>query len=189
LKYEDARDFSEGLAAVRLDRKWGYIDASGKVVIAPRFGDSSSFNGGVAVVNNGDNRINRSGEVIWEHRPVKQTNTAAALICEPKIKPPPPKPAELARRREEIYKLIFKGLYQHDGAGELLYIGDITSVPALLRILKDNPPTLLPSGRRSYICTYAHAVAALEKITGYEAVTYEEWSAWWENYQKSHPKR
>lgn len=188
MKYEDAKAFSEGLAAVRLNRKWGYIDISGNVVIPHRFGESWSFSGGVAIVNNGFNRINRSGEIIWERKPVKQVYTVGGRICEPKIKPPPPTPAELACRREQIYKLIFGGQYHHDGAGELFHIGDLTSVPALLHVLKENPPTLLSDGRRSYVCTYAHAVAALVKITGYEAMTYEEWTAWWNDYQKSHPK-
>ncbi|HEX8494982.1 MAG TPA: WG repeat-containing protein [Pyrinomonadaceae bacterium] len=189
MKYEDAKEFSEGLAAVRLDRRWGYIDHSGSVVIPLRFGNSWSFSGGVAVVNNGFARINKSGEIIWERRPIKQDSTVGGRICEPKIKPPPPTPAELARRRKEIYKLIFKGQYQHDGAGELLYIGDMTSVPALLRILKDKPPIVLADGRRTYICTYAHAATALAKITGVKAVTYEEWTAWWAEYQKSHQKK
>jgi len=50
--YSDARDFSEGLAAVKADNGWGYIDIYGKMVIpdtlrAERAGD---FHDGVAVV-------------------------------------------------------------------------------------------------------------------------------------------
>lgn len=67
---------------------------------------------------------------------------------------------------------MLKGEYQHDGAGELTYIGDITSVPASLRVLKDNPPTVYADGRKSYICTYAQASAALVKITGYTRESY-----------------
>jgi hypothetical protein len=103
-------------------------------------------------------------------------------------KPVEPSPAEIARRREEIHRMMLKGEYQHDGAGELLYIGNMSSVPALLRVLKDNPPITMPDGRKSYICTYAHAAAALGKITGHKATSYEEWVAWWEQYQKSNPK-
>jgi len=188
MKYEDARAFSEGLAAVRLDRKWGYINPSGGVVIPFRFGESWSLSGGVAVVNNGFNRINSRGEVIWERKPAKRVSTASSSDCEPRIKPPSPTPAELARRRQQVYKLIFDGQYQHDGAGELLYIGDMTSVPALLRVLKDNAPKDCPGGRCTYVCTYAHAVAALEKITGHKAVHYQDWAAWWGEHQKSHPR-
>jgi hypothetical protein len=46
---QDARSFSEGLAAVSLNRKWGYIDAGGGYVIAPRFGDASEFSEGLAL--------------------------------------------------------------------------------------------------------------------------------------------
>ena len=70
----------------------------------------------------------------------------------------------------------------------MIYIGDMTSVPALLRVLKDNAPKgCAAGGQCAYICTYSHAVAALEKITGHKAVVYEDWAAWWEEYQKSHP--
>jgi hypothetical protein len=84
---------------------------------------------------------------------------------------------------------MLNGEYQHDGSLELLEIGDITSVPALLRVLKDNPPTIMPDGRLSGICTIAHAYAALVKITGTKHKTYEEWSQWWEQYQKEQTQR
>jgi hypothetical protein len=84
-------------------------------------------------------------------------------------------------------RLIFDGKYQHDGAGELLHIGDITSVPALLRVLKDNAPKGCAGERCFYVCTYAHAVAALQRITGHKAVAYDDWAAWWDEHRKSHP--
>ena len=96
--------------------------------------------------------------------------------------------AEVAARREAIHKMLLNGEYQHDGSSELVYIGDISSVPALLQVLKDNPPTRMPDGRLFGICTAAHAYEALVKITGNkESKTYEEWGAWWEQYQKEHP--
>ena len=42
-KYEDARQFSEGLAAVKLNRKWGFIDANDSIVIPLAYGWASSF--------------------------------------------------------------------------------------------------------------------------------------------------
>lgn len=36
-KYEDAYDFSEGLAPIKVDGKWGFINESGKMVVEPRF--------------------------------------------------------------------------------------------------------------------------------------------------------
>ena len=96
--------------------------------------------------------------------------------------------AEIAARREAIHTMMLNGEYQHDGSSELVYIGDISSVPALLQVLKDNPSTRMPDGRLFGICTAAHAYEALVKITGNkESKTYEEWSAWWEQYQKEHP--
>ncbi len=49
-QFEDVRNFSEGLAAVRVDGKWGYIDASGEMVIEPQFVLASDFSGGIAAV-------------------------------------------------------------------------------------------------------------------------------------------
>lgn len=77
--------------------------------------------------------------------------------------------------------MMLAGRYAHDGAGTLLYIGDMSSVPALLRALKDNPP--LKDGMM--ICTTGHILQALRKITNHNAgTTHEEWGAWWEQYQK-----
>lgn len=87
------------------------------------------------------------------------------------------------KRRAEIHKQILNGENLHDGALHLQSIGDISSVPALLVVLKKNPP--LPSG--SIICTAAHALIALRKITGANPGTkYEDWNAWWEKYQEEH---
>ena len=107
-----------------------------------------------------------------------------------KRKPVEPSPADIAKRREEVHKLMLKGEYHHDGSLELFYIGDITSVPALLQVLKDHPPRKFIDGRAIGMCTFAHALADLKKITNVNAgTTYEEWSAWWEEYQKSKLKR
>lgn len=44
------RDFSEGLAAVRVGDDWGYVDTSGAFVIEPRFSHAWSFREGLATV-------------------------------------------------------------------------------------------------------------------------------------------
>lgn len=107
-----------------------------------------------------------------------------------KKKPAEPSPAQIAARREAVHAMMLEGGYQHDGAGELLYIGDITSVPALLRVLKDNPPIERPDGRLSYVCTTVHAISALVKVTGHSGPrNYEEWSAWWGQYQRENPRK
>jgi hypothetical protein len=49
-QFDEAWNFSEGLAPVRFDDRWGYIDKTGKVVIAPQFFQVSSFKEGLACV-------------------------------------------------------------------------------------------------------------------------------------------
>lgn len=54
-KYQDARSFSNGLAAVKVDGKWGYIDISGEIVIPCEFEEAGPFNTtGVAFVKVAD---------------------------------------------------------------------------------------------------------------------------------------
>ena len=47
--YEDAGSFGEGLAAVKKDGKWGYIDKTGKAVIDFKYDYAGTFNEGYAV--------------------------------------------------------------------------------------------------------------------------------------------
>ena len=63
LRFDDAKDFAEGLAPVRLGREWGYIDRSGRIAIAPRFESAEPFLESLAaVVQNGKTGfIDRSG--------------------------------------------------------------------------------------------------------------------------------
>jgi hypothetical protein len=51
-KFDRAMPFSEGLAAVLVDGKWGYIDTTGAFVIRPRFAgnQTGNFNDGLANV-------------------------------------------------------------------------------------------------------------------------------------------
>jgi len=44
------RAFSEGLAAVKTDDGWGFIDGTGKMIIAPQFDEVGSFQDGLAYV-------------------------------------------------------------------------------------------------------------------------------------------
>jgi hypothetical protein len=50
LRFDDAGDFSEGLAPVRIGQRWGYVDASGQIVIEPRFESAEPFSDGLAAV-------------------------------------------------------------------------------------------------------------------------------------------
>jgi tetratricopeptide (TPR) repeat protein len=48
--FEQAGDFSEGLAPVAINGAYGFIDTAGKPVIAPRYADAGSFSEGLARV-------------------------------------------------------------------------------------------------------------------------------------------
>ncbi len=64
-EFEDAAAFREGLAAVRIDKLWGYVDQDLSVVIPPRFQWVSSFSESLAAVQvgSGVSYINRTGTV------------------------------------------------------------------------------------------------------------------------------
>lgn len=53
-QFDEARSFSEGLAAVCQNKKWGFIDKSGKIIINPQFEETSDFHMGKAAFGNGD---------------------------------------------------------------------------------------------------------------------------------------
>lgn len=48
--YEQAEDFSEGLAAVERNGKWGYIDATGREIVPPGYDEVEPFSDGYAKV-------------------------------------------------------------------------------------------------------------------------------------------
>lgn len=67
--YQDAKEFSDGLAAVKTQDKWGYIDVSGKIVIEPQFRAAFPFLNDRAIVKTGDNKyclIDLSGNITAE---------------------------------------------------------------------------------------------------------------------------
>ena len=66
-QYEEAEPFSEGLAAVKKDGKWGYIDTTGKYVIKPKYEEASDFfdNGLACIQINGKwGFIDKTGEFV-----------------------------------------------------------------------------------------------------------------------------
>ncbi len=50
LQYESASNFSEGLAAIKLNGKSGYIDKKGKVIIPTKYEWAGDFSEGLAVI-------------------------------------------------------------------------------------------------------------------------------------------
>ncbi|NOX93203.1 MAG: WG repeat-containing protein [Gammaproteobacteria bacterium] len=88
----DPRDFPkasfhQGLAAVRLGEKYGYIDRSGRVVIAPRFQFAQIFSEGLARVVDNDRSgyIDQTGRVVITpqfHKAYKFSD-GLARVCAP----------------------------------------------------------------------------------------------------------
>lgn len=67
-KFDDARDFYDGLAVAEINGKYGYIDSDGNIVVEPKFDYASNFGGGLAQVkNNGKNGfIDKNGNFVLE---------------------------------------------------------------------------------------------------------------------------
>lgn len=66
LQYDDARDFCEGLAAVRVGKEWGFIDKHGDMKIKPKYELAGDFSGGLALVKK-DGKfgfINETNEIV-----------------------------------------------------------------------------------------------------------------------------
>ncbi len=57
------RGFNDGVAPVEIDKKWGFIDKQGKLIIPAKYDEVSSFNDDVATARMGDNWyiINKQG--------------------------------------------------------------------------------------------------------------------------------
>ena len=62
-RFDEVRDFSEGLAAVRIGVHWGYIDMSGIYAIPSQFDEVYSFSGGVACVGIGPAKSRKYGYI------------------------------------------------------------------------------------------------------------------------------
>jgi hypothetical protein len=65
-RFENAGPFSEGLAAVRVDGRYGYVDGRGEIVIEPKFDFAGAFYQGLAevVVGRGAGVIDRTGTIV-----------------------------------------------------------------------------------------------------------------------------
>lgn len=66
-QFDWAFNFSEGLAAVKIDGKYGYINKAGTVVIYPQFDVAENFSDGFAVVEIEGKWgcINSTGKIIY----------------------------------------------------------------------------------------------------------------------------
>jgi hypothetical protein len=50
-RFDDAKDFSEGLAAVKINGKWGFIDKTGALIVKAVFDTAESYSDGVALIS------------------------------------------------------------------------------------------------------------------------------------------
>jgi hypothetical protein len=65
-------DFAEGLVPFRKNLgKWGYMDATGRIVIKPKFSWAGKFSGGLAPVllTDGCAQIDKAGEIVGQPQP------------------------------------------------------------------------------------------------------------------------
>lgn len=67
-KYKLASFFSEGLAVVVLNDKWGFIDKTGRMVIEPKYEDARPFSEGLAAIELNDKwgYIDKTGKMVIE---------------------------------------------------------------------------------------------------------------------------
>jgi len=67
-QFDDARNFSEGLASVEIGDKWGFINKAGVMVIKPQFETPGIlfFSEGLACVEVGDKDrfIDKTGKIV-----------------------------------------------------------------------------------------------------------------------------
>lgn len=64
-RFDEASDFSEGLAMIGVKDKYGYIDPSGNIVIKPQFNGAGSFSNGLALVTIPDGTCELCGEPVY----------------------------------------------------------------------------------------------------------------------------
>ena len=70
-QFKENRDFTEGLARVKVDKKWGYIDKTGNYVIKSQFDKASNFRDGIARVefvglfSRKIGYVDKTGKYIW----------------------------------------------------------------------------------------------------------------------------
>lgn len=64
--YDEVRDFSEGLAAVRINNKWGYINENGKQICEIRYDVVGNFQSKLGVVEKEGRKcyLNKNGEEV-----------------------------------------------------------------------------------------------------------------------------
>ena len=71
--FDQVKDFSEGLAAVKIGEKWGYINEKGEIVIKPEFDSALRFSQGLAPVKKLTQKWpSNSGKTIYKPQKIGQ---------------------------------------------------------------------------------------------------------------------
>jgi len=67
-QFENADEFTDGLAAIKINSKWGYVNKAGHVVIEPNLDRVYAFQNGVALVrvDNQLKYIDKKGNTVWQ---------------------------------------------------------------------------------------------------------------------------
>lgn len=99
-KFDNARNFANGLAPVKVKDKWGFINIKGEFVIPPQYDNAQGFgfeifnkdNAFVMVKYNDDDQIIKKWGIIdkagnWVLKPKYQSNAFNGLIYQPEINP------------------------------------------------------------------------------------------------------
>jgi hypothetical protein len=65
-KYDYQGPYYEGIAKVKMNSKWGFVDSTGNVVVAPKYNQVENFNQGLAKVRIGSRwgLVDKTGAVI-----------------------------------------------------------------------------------------------------------------------------
>ncbi|PWJ41867.1 WG repeat-containing protein [Sediminitomix flava] len=70
LRYDDAKHFSEGIAPVKINHRWGYLNKEDRFEIQPNWEEASSFSNGTAIVklNGKFGVIKRDGSLLIPYK-------------------------------------------------------------------------------------------------------------------------
>lgn len=74
---DDVDEFSEGLVPIEVNEKWGYVNPTGDMVIAPNFDRADSFEDGLAIIKMGQKfgMIDKDGNYIVEPKEITNCST------------------------------------------------------------------------------------------------------------------